>query len=446
MPVIATETMSELDSAFLPLISVVVAVRNAGRTLGNTLQSLRRQTYEDFEVILIDGCSTDNTLCVAAEFSDIINRLVSELDNGIADAWNKGIRLARGRWIMFLNAGDLIHRDHFLRIAPVLNSVLEGPVILYCDVLKFNCNNEPTIRIRGRDPSKRGIRLGGLGFAHPGSLSSIACFNQIGVFDTSLRIAIDTDWLLRAYKAGHAFQYFESTAYMAEGGVSDRNFSSAMREYFSCTFRLGLTSFWHAKIASVTLPAVRKLLCAFRVVFYSPLRTLKHILVSLANNVEFFLPFHWLRHGYFRLLGFKLGAKTSVAMGFRFYRVGGISIGEGSVINRSCLFDNRDRIEIGNHVSVARGVSIFTAGHDPESPFFEMVTAAVSIDHHAVIFAGATLMPGVKIGVGAIVYSGAVVTKDVEPMTIVGGVPARVVGKRSTKPLYGLNYPYPLAM
>ena len=133
-------------------------------------------------------------------------------------------------------------------------------------------------------------------------------------------------------------------------------------------------------------------------------------------------------------------------MGFRFYRVGGISIGTGSVVNRSCLFDNRHHIKIGKHVSVARNVSIFTAGHDPESPFFEMVTAPVCIDDHAVIFADAMIMPGVRIGAGAVVYGGAVVTNDVDPMSIVGGVPAKHIGYRNTTPLYKLNYPYPMAM
>lgn len=158
------------------------------------------------------------------------------------------------------------------------------------------------------------------------------------------------------------------------------------------------------------------------------------------------LLFHSLRCIFFRFLGFRLGSNASIALSFRFYKYGGISIGDGSVVNRSCLFDNRGDILIGRHVSIARDVYIFTSGHDPESPFFEMVTAPVLIDDHAVIFSRATIMPGIKIGAGAIVYSGAVVTKDVEPMSIVGGVPARVIGKRKTIPKYALNYPYPMAM
>lgn len=429
-----------------PLISVVVAVRNAEHTLRRTLQSLVAQTTRDFEIVLIDGASTDGTLGVAEEFSKDIAFQLSEPDTGIADAWNKGLCHARGAWIIFLNAGDLLHRDHFTRAMPALSGRTERPTVLYCDVLKFNDRKEPTVSIRGRPPTKRGIARGGIGFAHPGCLASASCFANIGHFDTSLRIAIDTDWLLRAFKAGHSFQRFESVAYMAEGGVSDRKFGKAMREYFLCTTRLGLTGNGYAMFASLLLPAIRRVLHVYRSAFRSPLRTLKHLLVSIANSMAQCLPFHWMRRIYFGLLGFKLGPRASIAMGFQFYRTGNLSIGEGSVVNRSCLFDNRGSIQVGKHVSIARNVMIFTAGHDPESPFFEMMTAPVLIEDHAVIFANANIMPGVHIGFGAVVYGGSVVTKDVEPMTIVGGVPARPVGRRHTLPEYALDYTYPQAM
>ncbi len=429
-----------------PLISVVVAVRNAEHTLRRTLQSLVAQTARDFEIVLIDGASTDGTLRVAGEFSKDIAFQLSEPDTGIADAWNKGVRHARGGWIIFLNAGDLLHRDHFTRAMPLLQEGAQRPTILYSDVLKFNDRNEPTVSIRGAPPTARGIARGGVGFAHPGSLASATCFAKIGHFDTSLRIAIDTDWLLRIFRAGCDFKRFDSVAYMAEGGVSDRKFGKAMHEYFLCTTRLGLTSHRYAATASRLLPAVRRVLHVYRSVFRSPLRTLKHLLVSIANSLAQCLPFYWMRRIYFGLLGFQLGQRASIGMGFQFYKPGGVTLGEGSVVNRSCLFDNRGTIQVGRQVSIARNVAIFTAGHDPESPFFEMVIAPVRIDDHAVIFANANIMPGVRIGAGAVIYAGAVVTKDVDPMAIVGGVPARTIGRRHTIPEYALNYTYPQAM
>jgi acetyltransferase-like isoleucine patch superfamily enzyme len=429
-----------------PLISVVVAVRNAEHTLRRTLQSLVAQTTRDFEIVLIDGASTDGTLRAAEEFSKDIAFQLSEPDTGIADAWNKGVCHARGAWIIFLNAGDLLHRDHFTRAMPALSGGTERPTVLYGDVLKFNDRNEPTVSIRGRPPTERGIARGGVGFAHPGCLASASCFAKIGHFDTSLRIAIDTDWLLRAFKAGHDFKKFHSCAYMAEGGISDRKFGMAMREYFLCTTRLGLTTKRQATVAAALLPAIRECLHAYRYLARGPLRTVKHGLIALANFFANLLPFYWMRRAYFGMLGFRLGRGASIAMRFGFYRPGQIHIGENSVINRNCLFDNRDRIDIGKNVSIARDVKIFTAGHDTASPFFEMITAPVVIEDHAVVFAGATLMPGVRIGKGAVIYGGAVVTKNVQPLAIMGGVPARPIGRRSAVPEYTLNYPYPMAM
>jgi maltose O-acetyltransferase len=132
-------------------------------------------------------------------------------------------------------------------------------------------------------------------------------------------------------------------------------------------------------------------------------------------------------------------------MGLRFYRTGNVRIGDRSVVNRNCLIDNRGFVEIGSDVSIAREVQIYTAGHDLESPFFEMLVAPVSVGDHAVIFARATIMPGVSIGRGAVVYPGAVVSKDVPDRAIVGGVPARVLGRRPAEPRYALEYQYPLA-
>ena len=427
-------------------ISVIVAVRNAETTLGKTLQSLMQQTLRDFEIILVDGASTDNTLKVANEFRDSIHVLISEPDSGIADAWNKGVCHASGSWLIFLNAGDLLHRDHLKRASGTLCMTNAEPAILYCDVLKFNDRKDTTIRIIGRIPTVRGISRGSIGFAHPGSLTSALCFKRIGYFDTNLKIAIDTDWLLRCFKAGYEFKKFHSCAYMAEGGISDRKFGRAMQEYYSCTTKLGLTTRRQATISIILLPVIRECLHIYREVVRDRLRTLKHGLIALANFFAQFLPFHWMRRAYFEILGFKLERGASIAMRFGFYSLGKIYIGENSVVNRNCLFDNRDRITIGKNVSIARDVKIFTAGHDPASPFFEMTTAPVVIEDHVVVFAGATLMPGVRIGSGAVIYGGAVVTKNVQPLAIMGGVPARNLGMRPISPDYALNYPYPLAM
>lgn len=428
------------------MISAIVAVRNAEAVLHMTLLSLKQQSWQDFEIILIDGASTDSTLKIAQEFEKHIDVQISEPDAGISDAWNKGLRFATGKWITFLNAGDLLHKDHFARAAKRMEVHAGQPAILFCDVLKFDEHMAQTVKIVGSSPSLSGIRRGSVGFAHPGSFSSAICFEKVGVFNTDLRIAIDTDWILRGVKAGFTFDKFESYAYMAEGGISDRRFREAMHEYFERAQHWGFATERWARFAPSMLSTARYALHIYRHAFRGLLRTAKHALVVLLNFAPQLMPFFIVRRFYFDLIGIELAQGASIGMGFRFYRTRNVHIGKNSVINRDCLFDNRDVIKIGQNVSVARNVRIFTAGHDPESPLFEMNTAPVVISDHVVIFAGAMIMPGVSVGRGAIVHSGAVVTKDVRDLAIVGGVPAREIGTRQLDPNYALNYPYPTAM
>lgn len=106
--------MTELSRSSTPLISIIIAVRNAEKTLARTLLSAAGQDYEKKEIILIDGASTDDSLQVARKFRDRLSVLISEPDGGIADAYNKGIRNARGDWLYFLNADDVFSSDSTL--------------------------------------------------------------------------------------------------------------------------------------------------------------------------------------------------------------------------------------------------------------------------------------------------------------------------------------------
>ncbi|MBL0727946.1 acyltransferase, partial [Piscinibacter sp. HJYY11] len=111
-------------------------------------------------------------------------------------------------------------------------------------------------------------------------------------------------------------------------------------------------------------------------------------------------------------------------------------VGEGSLINRGVYLDNRGGIEIGRHVSIAHDAKLYTMGHDPT---FATKSAPIRLDDHAVVFAGAMLMPGVHVGQGAVVMAGAVVTKDVPPGRMVGGNPAVDLGERGCVPAYTLK-------
>ena len=84
------------------IISIIIATYNAEKTLKRCLNSIVSQKKDQLELLIIDGCSTDRTMDIVREFAESIDVIVSEVDKGIYDAWNKGIRLATGEWIMFL--------------------------------------------------------------------------------------------------------------------------------------------------------------------------------------------------------------------------------------------------------------------------------------------------------------------------------------------------------
>lgn len=142
------------------------------------------------------------------------------------------------------------------------------------------------------------------------------------------------------------------------------------------------------------------------------------------------------------ICGVKIGKNSSILRKSIFkIRRNKIFIGDNCVINESCILDGRGGIlKIGNNVDIARETNIWTLQHDPDSDFHEQEGGDVIIEDYVWIASRCTILPGVKIGYGAVIASGAVVTKNVEPMAIVGGIPAKVIGKRKSNLKYTLNH------
>ncbi|MEK7092460.1 MAG: DapH/DapD/GlmU-related protein [Patescibacteria group bacterium] len=148
------------------------------------------------------------------------------------------------------------------------------------------------------------------------------------------------------------------------------------------------------------------------------------------------VPIHEFRNLVYQVFGMKIGSGSVIHTGLRLYDPRNISIGDDSIIGENAVFDGRDRLIIGNHVDIASEVMIYNAEHDISSLTFASKQAPVVIDDYVFIGPRAIILPGVRIGKGAVVGAGAVVTKDVEAGTIVGGVPARVIGQRAFSDLH----------
>ncbi len=152
------------------------------------------------------------------------------------------------------------------------------------------------------------------------------------------------------------------------------------------------------------------------------------------------VPSHHIRRFYMRLYGAKIGSGSSIHMGSRFCSLKKLVIGQDTVIGEGVFLDGRAPIIVGDHVDVASSVMIYNSEHDINSEDFHAVVAPVEIEDFCFIGPRAIILPGVKIGKGAVVAAGAVVTKDVAEFTIVGGVPAQSIGERKLKdPHYKLG-------
>jgi len=156
------------------------------------------------------------------------------------------------------------------------------------------------------------------------------------------------------------------------------------------------------------------------------------------------VPIHHVRRFFYRLFGVKIGSGSTIHMLARIYDPRFLSIGKDTIIGERATLDGRRQLPnsrggltIGDHVDIASEVMIWTSEHDLRSPGFSAIEEPVTIEDYVFIGPRAIILPGVKIGRGVVVAAGAVVTKDVPPGVIVGGVPAKEIGKR---PIENLSY------
>lgn len=140
-----------------------------------------------------------------------------------------------------------------------------------------------------------------------------------------------------------------------------------------------------------------------------------------------------------RVFGMKIAEGATIYGGSEIRAPKEISIGKNSIVGNACLLDGRRQIEIGANVNISSGVWIWSLHHDVNSPDFSVVGGKVEIGDRAWLCSRCTVLPGVRIGEGAVVASGAVVAKDVAPFTIVGGLPAKEIGRRTENLTYQLD-------
>lgn len=153
------------------------------------------------------------------------------------------------------------------------------------------------------------------------------------------------------------------------------------------------------------------------------------------------IPSRWIRRFWLRRImgGFEEGA--FLCMHVTLMEPWNIFIGPRSNVGPNCILDGRSSaLQIGEDVGISAHAHIWTLEHDVNSDTLETKSGPVTIEDHVWISSRATILPGVTIGRGAVVAAGAVVTKDVPSMAIVGGVPAKIIGQRTGSLAYKFDY------
>jgi len=210
------------------LISIITVCLNSVCTIRHTIESIRNQTWNNIEHIIIDGLSTDGTLYILGEYSNSQTRIISEPDSGIYDAMNKGLCYATGEIIYFLNSDDTLCDPYVLN--DVNREFKNHPEtdLLYGNVIYQNEYSRS--RRSFRHITRRNIIYEDL--CHQSLFTRRHLFEKIGRFDLSYKINADYDWILKLFYSDYITRYFDrDIAFFYSAGAHswDENFLLAER-------------------------------------------------------------------------------------------------------------------------------------------------------------------------------------------------------------------------
>lgn len=238
------------------LVTILTPCFNSGRTIEKTLECIENQTYNNIEYIIVDGGSTDDTLTVIERHRDRLPKaftLISEKDNGIYDAMNKGIRLAHGQLIGIVNSDDCYERDTVEQVVKHyggnLYEVVYGMQRTYLD------GKEKAVVIYHHDFLPQQM------ITHPTCFVTKDTYEQLGAFDTQYRSAADYDLMLRYFKSRNVVftPVYRVLSNFHLGGMSSSQ--TGVRENALVRFRHGYLSkkrYWFVVIKSHLYEQIRK--------------------------------------------------------------------------------------------------------------------------------------------------------------------------------------------
>jgi glycosyltransferase involved in cell wall biosynthesis len=218
-----------------PLISVITVVYNGESVILPTLQSVLSQSLREMEYIIIDGASKDKTLEIIDPYRSQITHLTSEPDKGLYDAMNKGLKLATGRFVLFMNAGDRFYSPLTLE-EMFANEAARKADVVYGETMMVNEAGEElglrSERLPLRLPEHLAYRSmqRGMVVCH----QSFAVRRELaGTYDTSWKYCADVDWVIRCLKTtSNIYRYPGIVCRFLEGGLSRKKLKGSLKERY----------------------------------------------------------------------------------------------------------------------------------------------------------------------------------------------------------------------
>ena len=214
-----------------PLISIITVSYNAVSTIEATILSVINQTYSNLEYIIIDGGSNDGTVDIIKKYKDEITYWISEPDKGIFDAMNKGIEIATGKWINFMNCGDSFYSINTIEEVVKMMSIDFG--IIYGDINVIKDRKEYLYKSSNIETITKNLP-----FCHQSSFTSTTILKE-KKFNINYKLCADYNFFFTLYKEKKNFQQIPLTIanFEAEMGVSSINKTQLKKEIQTITGR-----------------------------------------------------------------------------------------------------------------------------------------------------------------------------------------------------------------
>ena len=228
--------MSTQQTTPKPLVSIVTGTYNSSKFISDCVKSIHNQTFENIEHIIVDGNSNDNTVSIIENMPNRVSKLVSEKDNGIYDAMNKGLKMAKGEIVGILNSDDFYNSNEIIK---KVVHIFEDPSIacVYGDLVYVDqMNTDKVVRNWVTGPYTENAFLKGWHPAHPSFFVRNSVYKKFGYFDLNFGLAADFEIMLRFLEKNKLKGSYLPLPMvrMRLGGASNKNIKNILQGNKEC--------------------------------------------------------------------------------------------------------------------------------------------------------------------------------------------------------------------